>query len=129
MQLKRRAPVLLLIDLYEPKPDFDRWFKRNFLSAIRLSEEQLVLVLADLPARIAAVQGEQDEFFLLGFPDRQDIRRHFKSLSGKLQPHLTPTELNVYVESIMKDPGLLIKLSRLLSLARSSDTAGYTPDE
>jgi hypothetical protein len=119
-QLKERAPVLLLIDGYEPNPEFNNWFKTTFIEAVRRSQEPLVIVIAD---RIASLKGQQDEFFPLSPLTRQDIREQFESLGHEIKPPLVPGELDVYVEAAVKNLAVLIRLYRVLALARSSDRA------
>lgn len=124
-QLKQwtQIPLLLLIDGYDPKPEFDSWFKASFIETVRDYQEPLVIVIADRPERIAGLEGKQDAYISLGPLSRQVVENELRSLSAKISPALTQAELEAYVEASLNNPELLDKFHGVLSLARPSEAA------
>jgi hypothetical protein len=121
-QLAPWSPLLLLIDQYDPPPDFDKWFMTTFIETLRKSQEPFVLVISELPHRVAALQGKQNEFFALSPLTREEVQAHLASLGDEISPPLESVEMDVYVDAILQNPDLLSKLYRVLSLARSGET-------
>ena len=112
-QLRDLAPVLLLIDLYEPEAAFATWFKDRFIANVKQSGDPIVIVVAgtDLSGLPA------DEEVSLGPLDQQAVRQRLEMIGEQMIPQLEATELNMYVEAACKDPGILHSLLQALGLA------------
>ena len=120
-QLRRRAPVLIVIDGYRPETPFTDWFMENFIEDVKHAPEPVVVVVADQSANVAELQSHADEVFNLGLLDLQTVKRHFESVGQRIDPSMGTAELDAYVEAACKDPAKLAILTRLLTLAQSAE--------
>jgi hypothetical protein len=119
--LRRRAPVLLVIDGYRPESTFAEWFTQSFIEDVKDAPEPVVVVVADQSGNVAELQSHANDVINLGLLDRQAVKRHFESVGRRIDPPMGAEELDTYVEAACKDPARLATLTRLLTLAKPAE--------
>jgi hypothetical protein len=115
------APVLLLIDGYQPAPEFGHWFVDRFIKDVARIEKPVVIVVAERPEAATRLFSLADEIIALGALETQAVRQHLESIGQHIIPKMKPEELNRYVEACQKSPGILGSLTRVLRLAEQGE--------
>ena len=121
-QLRASAPLLLLVDGYQPAAVFADWFQNRFVQDVRRAGASVIVVVSELPEWTTKFLSPlADQIITLGTLDEQAIRQHFVTLGEKISPRIEEPELNVYVESAYKKPEMIGSLTRVLRLALRSE--------
>ncbi len=123
-QLRSRAPVLLLVDGYEPDAGFAEWFAASFIADIRRTDAPVVVIVAERPTTATTLSPFADEILALGPVDRAAIAQHFQLLGQRIGSPIEADELVHYVEAAHAMPEMLRSLTRVLQLAQQRDVAG-----
>ena len=110
------APILLLIDGYQPSPEFGQWFTDRFIKELKRTERPVVVVIAERPEAVTKLLPLADETIHLGQLERQAVRQHLESIGRHIVPKIEPKELKKYIEACQKSPELLDSLTRVLRL-------------
>ena len=116
-RLRALAPFLLLIDGYEPGPEFAEWFPTVFLNDVRRSSAAIVIVLAARPEGAIKITPFANQIIPLGPLDPNSIQEHFNELGRQLDPPMTDSEIQEYVGAAKEDAEMLDSLTRVLRLA------------
>lgn len=124
-QIRTRAPVLILIDGYQPKKGFGAWFRRALLEPLRQGPDPAVVVIADLPGITETLASDlsPDQMIRLGPLAIEDVERFLRSICEEIEPPLDDEELRRYAEAACSDPEVLIGLARVLPLAGEAEVA------
>jgi hypothetical protein len=121
-QLRGRAPLLLLIDGYLPAPEFMDWFQNRFVPDVSRAGAPVVVIVAERPEGTAPLEPSATQIIVLERPEEEAIRQHFIRLGEQISPPLQEDELNIYVETANKQTDMLVSLTRVLRLARHSES-------
>ena len=116
-RLRALAPFLLLIDGYQPGPEFAEWFHTIFVNDVRRSSASIVIVLAARPDGATKITPFADQIIPLGPLDPNSIQEHFKEFGRQLDPPMTDSEIQEYIEAAKADAEMLDSLTRVLRLA------------
>jgi hypothetical protein len=116
-QLRRRAPVLVLIDGYRPEAGFASWFTNRFHKDVKQAAAPVVIVVADRPNDVSMLDAFADESISLGPLDRQSIRHLLDTIGQRMTPPMTVAELDEYVKQVCNQPEILGSLKSVLDLA------------
>jgi hypothetical protein len=122
-QLRRRVPVLLIIDGYRTEPGFDDWFTKRFIEDIKRDEMPVIIVVADQAGNVDRLRPFADEVITLGPLDQQAVKQYFESIWQRIVPPMEAGELGVYVEAACEDPAKLAILTRVLALAQPGESS------
>lgn len=120
-QLRARAPLLLLIDGYEPEAEFIDWFQNLFMNDVKHAGASLIIVIAERSEGLTKISLSADELIALGMLEKQVIEQHLVIIGEQINPPIEKDELNVLVEAAYKNPELLSSLTRVLRLALQSN--------
>src|SRR5262245_6284297 len=116
---KTEAPILLLIDEYDPSKEFDSWFGGHFLAELRKSVAMMTLVVAGEPKKVKRLVARADLHLLLEAPDEGFIRQTLARMADRIMPPMAPAEMGLYVKEIVAQPHLLRHLLRALMLGET----------
>ena len=119
-RLRALAPFLLLIDGYQPGPEFAEWFHTIFVNDVRRSSASIVIVLAARPDGAIKITPFADQIISLGPLDPISIQEHFKELGRQLDPPMTDSEVQEYIAAAKEDAQMLDSLTRVLRLAAAN---------
>lgn len=114
-RLARTAPILLIVDSYQPDPAFAREFVRAFVKELARDRASVVMMVADRP-RNGGLSLPATETVTIGPPAAPAIERYFQDLGRRLQPPMRPPELDAYVHRAREDPESIPALTALLEL-------------
>lgn len=120
-RLHQHSPVLLLIDGFRPSARFSRWFHSVFVAQVAKTGAPIVVIIADRPREVEALEAAADLVLQLQPPDAAAVRRHFQALGERLAPPMGKTELEVYVQATRQKPEILDTLTRLLRLIQTAE--------
>lgn len=113
--LAHAAPVLLLVDSYQPEPGFEREFVRVFVRELARDRAPVVLMVADRP-RSGRRRLPATDTVEIGPPGAAAIKRYFQELGRGLDPPMEPAELDTYVDLGHDTPESITGLAALLEL-------------
>jgi hypothetical protein len=119
-QLRALAPFVLLIDGYQPGPEFAEWFHTIFVNDVRRSSAAIVIVVAARPDGAIKITPFADKVIPLGLLDQNSIREHFRELGRQIDPPMKDDEIQEYIEAAKEDAQKLDSLTRVLRLALPS---------
>ncbi len=121
-QLRFRAPLLLLIDGYQPEPAFAEWFQTRFVKEIKDTAAPVIVVVSERPDGATKLTVLAEQIVTLGVLEEPAIRKHFETMNQQISPRMTEDELNIYVDEGFQKPEMIGSLTRVLRLALSNRT-------
>lgn len=119
-RLRALTPFLLLIDGYNPGPEFQEWFRSSLLGDVKKSPATIVIVVSERPEGATKITPIAEQIIQLGALDEHSIGQHFQELGHQLSPPMGDEEIQAYIEASKNDPQLLGSLTRVLRLALPS---------
>ena len=115
VELARRAPLLVLIDGYRPRPSLAAWFEHGFLSGVLACGEPVVVAVAQRPGD-SQLETLATDVVELGHISTDQARAVLGEIAPLLDPPLSARELEAYAQEA-RTPLLLSSLVRVLALA------------
>ena len=116
--LRRRVPLLLVIDDYQPSPDFDEWFAERFLPPQLMDLDlALAVVVATRPGNEPKIEGIPNVLIPVMPLSNDHLLRYFVGIGDLLSPPARPQEVKAWVEAVQAKPALIDPLVRSLAFA------------
>jgi hypothetical protein len=117
-EISRRAPLLILIDSYQPRHDFSAWFEGWFIAQVREGADSVIIVIATLLSNLFALEErtKPDLVIRLGPIPQEAVRGHLLSMASLIEPPLSEDEIARYTKAASEDPTVLHALTRVLAL-------------
>ena len=119
-QLSQKAPVVLLIDGFQPNKEFARWFTEFFLAEIKRSRKLVIIVVNDRTPEMEDLIRHSDRNFSTDMQDAGLIRRKLESLGREITPPMEAAELEEYIKEAQTRLEILDSLTRVLELTRNA---------
>jgi hypothetical protein len=121
-RLAQLQPLLMVIEVHKPAPEFVAWFARAFVNELAETEVPAVLVVVtDLPSDVRLLSEITNIVIKLGPFDSDAVARELASIGEHLSPQLSKTELDTYSSKAKNDPMVLVSLVRLLRFAAARE--------
>lgn len=121
-RLAQLQPLLLVIEVHKPAPEFVAWFTSTFVNELAETKVLAVLVVVtDLPSDVRLVSEITNVVIKLGPFDSDAVTRELASIGEHLSPQLSRTELEIYSNRSKGDPMVFVSLVRLLRLAAARE--------
>src|SRR5439155_20830810 len=96
-ELRKRAPVLIMVDDFQPNPGFAKWFVDVFVSALRRHEAIIVAVgVRDDFLAATGLEAAADEVIRIGPLERQLVVDYFRRFGATLTKPLSQEEVSAY---------------------------------
>ena len=105
--LRDAAPLLFVIDGYDPTPAVSRWLTTFLIPRIRRGDEQVILVITGVPDTVAGLRSQADLSLPLGPLNRDEVAQHLNSLGQTLSPPLSAEEIDGYCNAAVADASVL----------------------
>jgi len=118
-ELRRIAPVLLILDPYQPDEQLATWLRDRYVDYIQGAGAAIVIIVAGRERYVKNLKPVATEYLWLGALGERDVRRHLRMLGKKIAPPMTDEELNVYAK-LARGPATLETLSKLLQLLETT---------
>lgn len=115
--LRRTAPVVLMLDGYDPSETFHGTFAGEFMPGLRTTGAAVVVVIGETPSCLERHPLDADVVLDVEPPDTSAIRRHFEAIGRELDPAPEPGEVERWSESAAEHLDLIDPLTRALALA------------
>jgi hypothetical protein len=114
----RRAPVLILVDDFEPDLPTARWLTERFLPEFSSSQSRAIVVLGYRALESETLSRNPGlKVFQIGNLTGESLRRRLIEIGPALRPPLTEAELAGYAGEASMRPDIAGSLLRVLELA------------
>ena len=127
--LSENAPVLILIDGFQPNDSFANWFQESFLKELNQANSSIVVIIADEKEKVSSLDVYAKEKINIDSLDHNPVRQYFLSIGNRITPPMHEDELDVYVKEACQNPGLIDSLTHVLLLTQAKDESPSVIDE
>ncbi len=118
-ELRRIAPVLLILDPYQPDEQLATWLRDRYVDYIQGAGAAIVIIVAGRERYVQNLKPVATEYLSLGALSEREVRRHLRLLGKRITPPMTDEELDVYAK-LARGPATLESLSKLLQLLETT---------
>jgi hypothetical protein len=115
-KLKRKSPLLILIDGYRASSQFTSWFTSEFTPGITKIKAPVIVLVADRPGSVDTLVNFASRKIEIGDINRIAVKQLLKHLNTCLELRMEAAELEPYANEIAKRPFLFEPLIRVLLL-------------
>ncbi len=123
LALRRRRPLLLVVDGYRPSLDFHRWLFDRFLPDAFASRGSVGALFAESQQDAGRIRSRVDVELSLEPVSEAKVRPYFEMIGNELSPPADRNEIDAFVDAVVKRPELIDPLVRALGLARRGDVS------
>lgn len=116
-KLKNAAPLLIMVDGFQPGPQFGLWFM-DFIKRIVASRANIIVLISDKAAANMEFFGKFSPFIneniALGQIGYTEVKQHFESLNSFCKLGMEQSEMDTYLKQAAKKPQVLKALRNVL---------------
>lgn len=116
-QLRQVAPVLLVVDGFDPTAQFIEWFAGIFMAGMIAARSPVAVLCADNELDAKSLGNPAARVYELNRLEPGRVRDLIQKSVNRIEPPMETAELEVYVQELSQQPHLLDSLLRVLQLA------------